>query len=225
MFYKPILEVLFRVAAVCLVAGLVYLTGCEMNFGGGSDPPPAGPTRQRAFTLGVEHRNAEGQWSKIPRDNHVVTLRRAPFRMVFWFDRMGTMLVQASLKPTLYMRAADGAPLDQLRDRNAAIPEDLMNPLQNLVVDDQGAYHNWLYLGPKTHRFDPQGVRQFEQGGAAAGYLCWRTVSRVVLDGRPTDVRNLPVDRLYLVFVKTGSDGSGRRVETARDWVVLKFVD
>lgn len=226
MFYRPITEMLLRIAAVCLVAGLAYLTGCEMDWGGSHrSSSSVGPSRQRSFTLGVEQRDADGRWHKIPRANHVITLKREPFRMVFWFDRMGTMLVQASLKPDLYRKAADGLPLGQLLDRRSAVGEELMNPLQQLVIDEKGAHHNWLYLGPQTHRFDPEGIRQFEQNGTAAGYLCWRTVSRFLLDGRPVEPNALPVDRIYLVLIKTDSTGSGQRVETSRDWLVLKFAD
>jgi len=194
--------------------------GCEMNWPDqptSADRPPAyGAQQQVHFTLGVEQ---HGQ--RIPVRGHHVTLDKAPFRFVFYFEQLGPMLVQASFASTTYNAAAQNVPLDQLLRPDGAVVENLMNPRGLLYVDDSGVYHNWLYLGPQTHRFDAdEGVVAVPEGG----YLCRRTVRNLVIDQRQVPVENGPADTIYCVFIKTARSGAGhQRIEKQRDWLELRF--
>jgi hypothetical protein len=175
--------------------------------------PPA--PQEVHFTLGVEQHGR-----RIPVQGHHVTLDKAPFRFVFYFEQLGPMLVQASYGSTIYNQAARNVPLDQLLRPDAAVVENLMNPRGLLYVDEGGVYHNWLYLGPQTHRFDAdEGVVAVPEGG----YLCRRTVRNLVVDGQAIPVEKSPGNTIYCVFVKTTRSGGHQRVEKQRDWLELRF--
>lgn len=195
------------------LALLVCLVGCdEMNT---NQPPAPAVDGGSEFTLGIEQ-----DAQRIPVRDHTVTLRKKPFRLVFYFERLSPMLVQASLDPTILEMTRKGRPMDDILRPGSGIAEDLMNPKRQLYMNRTGSYHNWLYLGPETHRFDPDGVHKLEQGG----YLCRRTVSHLVIEGNRLPVSQCPASKLYMVFFKTDRSGTDR-VERQRDWLTLKFTD
>lgn len=202
-----------------LLLGLVLLAGCEpqgcdtMNSSFTGEESP----RADGFLLGVEQ-DGQRYWAR----DHEIVIRRKPFRMVFIFPQMSSMLVQTSFDPSLIREAAGGTPLAEMCPPDAAVVEDSQNPYQ-LVYVGPPAYQNWLCLGPEVHRFDPGEANEVE-----GGYLCRRTVSRYVdQDIDPAamiDVEQCPHDAMYMVFLKASRDQASRRfVERQRDWVTIRF--
>ncbi|MBS3821692.1 MAG: hypothetical protein GVY16_08465 [Planctomycetes bacterium] len=197
------------VAALIVTAALLF--GCE-PMTDQAEPEPV------YFTMGVEQ---DGQ--RIPVRDHTVRIRRAPFRLVFYFEEMGSMLVDASLEPDKGRALQKGANLHTIFPPGASVAEHLQNPERSLYIGGPG-YHNWLYLGPKTHRFDPGAVHKL----GARGFICRRTVEKLVdtKAGKVIPLDELQADRLYLGFVQTqrvpGSDG---RYELQRDWLTIEFLD
>lgn len=192
----------------------MLLTACEpMTFGQPKDPV--------YFTLGVEQ---DGQ--KIPVNGHTVRIRRAPFRLVFAFQEMSSMLVHASPTPEKAQALQAGRAVNDLFMYNANVSEDLFNPHRTLYFGDD-SYHNWLFLGEKIHRFDQGAVHKLRD----KGFLCMRTVEKLtqVSGGevvRTLPMENYPYDRLYLSFVQTQRvAGSEQHHELQRDWLVVEFVD
>lgn len=199
------------IVSLVLLATAVLTSGCLPNQG--IDANKASQVSH--FTLGIIQ---DGR--KISIRNHRAVLEKKPFKLVFHFSQLGSMLVQASLSPRLIDRAGRGEHIDKLLSGNNRIQEDNMNPLAILHVSQAGRYHNWLYLGPGIHRFDRNGVEKVPDGG----YVCRRTVERLYLDGREIPIEKCPKNNIYLLFVKTRRlAGSGRRGELQRDWVELNF--
>lgn len=167
------------------------------------------------FTLGVEQ---DGR--RIPIVNNQVTIEKKPFRMVFWFDQLGSMLVHASYEPNLVERARNREPLETLFPPAGGYAEELMNPDQAIFLGN-GGYHNWLCLGEKMHRFDAGECRQIEDGG----FLCRRTVANFVdvKTGRTIPIERCPAETLYFVIARTERAGTGRRQELQRDWLEIHF--
>jgi hypothetical protein len=196
------------VAALIITAAL--LLGCE-PMTSQAQPEPV------YFTMGVEQ---DGQ--RIPVRDHTVRIRRAPFRLVFYFEEMGSMLVDASLQPDTVRALQQGANVNSLFPPGASVAEELQNPERSLYIGGPG-YHNWLYLGPRTHRFDPNAVHKL----GARGFICRRTVEKLVdaQAGKVIPLNEVQADRLYLGFVQTQRvPGSANRSELQRDWLIVEFV-
>jgi hypothetical protein len=89
------------------------------------------------------------------------------------------------------------------------------------------AYHNWVYLGPETHRFDSGAVHKL----GARGFICRRTVEKLVKVRNNEVQETIPIseleaDRLYLSFVQTQRvAGASSHQELQRDWLIVEFVD
>ena len=177
------------------------------------------PSKQVAFAVGIQQ---DGK--KISVSDHEVTLGKKPFKMIFYFDKLGTMLVQASLSPSPVQMAKAGVRMDKIIDTASQISENFQNPEGLLYVysDNLQRYHNWAYLGKDSHRYDQNGITNVSltKGG---GYLCSRTVKGLCIDGRDEKIQNCPSNTLYLVFFIVNRDAKNQLVETQRDWVVVKF--
>lgn len=214
-----------RISSVLLMGVLLAGTGgCEL-FGGKQNDPEHQAAKPVHFTLGIEQKDeVAGTWQKIPvRAGNRVMIRKKPFRIVFYFDQLGPMLVNASSDPARLEMTRAGKSLDQVLLSNAAHSEDLLNPDRLMYLDNDGQYNNWLYFGPNTHRFDSDGIANVPEGG----YLCRRTIESLTdgSDGRQWSVEGFPGDRLYVTFFKIERvPGSGRRIEKQRDWLTLEFV-
>jgi len=180
-----------------------------------SAPAPAG-----GFTLGIEQ---NGQRIPIGASKRVF-LDRAPFRLVFYFREHGSMLVNASFSPEIMNRAGEGADLDKLLLKDAAIAEDFGNTEKLLCIRQDGQYQNWLCLGKDKHRFDAgEGMKQIPSG-YESGYLCRRTIGRIDTGNGTVDVDRCPSDVIYLIFVKmVQKDGSRERVEKKRECLEIRF--
>ena len=204
-------------------AGLLGLAmvvaGCEPT-----SETQAGVTRviqPTNFTLGVEQ---DGQ--RLPVRGHQVTLRRRPFRLVFFFDqadRIDPILVHASPTPELLEAARAGQDVNALFPPDASFVEEFLNPDGVLFVGGSG-YHNWGYHGQGRHRFDPNGVDPLGE----KGFLCRRTVATIRGSGREVSLADWPHDTMYLVFVQAKSKAEAQDStlrEKQRDWLELRFVD
>jgi hypothetical protein len=197
-------------AALIIVAALMF--GCENM---GMQAKEAQPVH---FTMGVEQ---NGQ--RIAVDGHTVRIRRAPFRLVFYFEQMGSMLAHASREPDKVQALQAGRNVNTLFPPGQAYAEELNNPEQAFYMGG-GGYHNWLYLGPKVHRFDPGAVHKLGD----RGFICRRTVEKLVDtdQGRTIPLEETTADRLYLSFVQTERvAGSASRSELQRDWLIVEFID
>lgn len=194
--------------------GLVA-AGCELM-----QPQPAEPEPVH-FTMGVEQ---DGQ--RIPVNGNTVRIRRAPFRLVFYFEQMGSMLAHASLTPEKVEALQAGKNVNALFMPGANVPEELFNPHRSMHLGDD-AYHNWVYLGPETHRFDSGAVHKL----GARGFICRRTVEKLVKVRNNEVQETIPIseleaDRLYLSFVQTQRvAGASSHQELQRDWLIVEFVD
>lgn len=175
------------------------------------------------FTLGIEQ---DGRKLAVDKATHSVRLKKKPFKVVFYFEKMGSMLVQASFGPELLRQAEAGQSMEKIVRQDGTIVEDLLNPNFTLYVSGRGFYHNWLYLGPQTHRFDAdKGVQQIPES-EGGGYYCVRTVQQLDIDGQTVPVDKCPKDKIYLLFFKVDRiAGSQRRAERQRDWLVLEFAE
>ncbi len=203
-------------AGCMLLVAAVSKTGCD---GRADELSTFAPWQPTFFTLGVEQ---DGR--RIPVLDHKVTLARKPFTIVFYLEQMGPMLVQASFSPRMMNMAGEGKRLETILIPAGSIAENPRNPDRLIYVHDDGLYHNWGYLGPNSHRFDPNGVAKLPEGG----YLCRRTVEKIVDHNAeiPVEipVERCPQDRIYLLFIKTKPNaGSGPWVEKQRDWLELRF--
>ncbi|MBN1553462.1 MAG: hypothetical protein JXA11_01860 [Phycisphaerae bacterium] len=207
-------------AAICvlLTAGCEDMNAKNTNRGGTYKSPQ--PVH---FTLGIEQ---DGKKLPVDKLTHSVRLRKKPFKIVFYFEKMSSMLVQASFEPTLVRKAQAGESMDQIIRQDGTIVEDLLNPNFTLYVSREGLYHNWLYFGPKTHRFDAdKGVQEIpeKEGG---GYYCVRTVQQLDEDGQSLTIEDCPENKIYLLFFKVDRvPGSQRLAERQRDWLVLDFAE
>jgi hypothetical protein len=205
--------------AVC--TALVLVSGCDEDVNARSSPQAVSTPRPSHFTLGIEQ---DGKRIPTQSDRHTVKLQKKPFAIVFYFEEMSSMLVQASFGPQTVQAAREGKPMDQVIREDAAIVEELLNTNFLLYLNDRGFYHNWLYLGPQTHRFDAvDGFVEVpkKEGG---GYLCRRTVRKLEIDGQAIPIEGCPRDRIYMVFFKADRiPGSQRRAERQRDWLILEF--
>jgi hypothetical protein len=201
------------------VLGVVLAVGCEdMNTKKNNAYKSPKPTH---FTLGVEQ---DGQPIPVDKGTHTVHLKKKPFKLVFYFEQMSSMLVQASFEPNLVRKAQAGDNMEKIIRQDGTIVENLLNPDFMLYVSGEGLYHNWLYMGPKTHRFDAdKGVQEIPEN-EGGGYYCVRTVKSLDEDGRVFSVETCPKNKIYLVFFKVDRiPGSQRRAERQRDWLVLEF--
>ena len=180
------------------------------------------PSKPATFAFGIQQ---DGK--KIPVVNHEVTLKRQPFKMIFYFDKHPEMLAQASLGPDAVQMAKAGARMDRIIDIPSQISEDFQNPGGLLYVysDNFQRYHNWAYLGAESHRYDQNGIKRVARNktGGPLGYLCTRSVSGLCIDGRDEKIQNCASNALYLVFFTTKRDEKNQLLETNRDWVVIKF--
>ena len=177
------------------------------------------PSEPTPFAFGIQQGG-----KKIPVVNHEVTLEKKPFKMVFYFDKLPVMLVQASLGPNAVQMAKAGVRMDKIIDFPSQISENFQNPEELLYVysDNFQRYHNWAYLGEESHRYDQNGITKVSPG-KGGGFLCTRTVSGLCIDGRDEKIQNCPSIALYLVFFTAKRDEKNQLVETRRDWVVIKF--
>lgn len=177
------------------------------------------PPKPATFAFGIQQ---DGK--KISVSNHEVTLNKKSFKMVFYFDKLGTMLVQASLSPNAVQMAKAGAKMDKIIDASSQISENFQNPDELLYIygDNFQRYHNWTYLGADSHRYDQNGITKVSRN-KGGGYLCTRTVSGLCIDGRDEKIPNCPSNELYLVFFTAKRNEKNQLVETMRDWVVVKF--
>ena len=177
------------------------------------------PSKPAAFAFGIQQ---DGK--KIPISGHEVTLDKKPFKMIFYFDELGTMLVQASLRANAMQMAKAGVRMDKIIDMSSQISENFQNPDGLLYVyeDNFQRYHNWTYLGKDSHRYDQNGITKVARN-KGGGYLCTRTVSGLCVDGRDEKIQNCQSNALYLVFFTTKRNEKNQLVETRRDWVVIRF--
>lgn len=205
---------------VMLLAALFWV-GCEDMNAGGPSPRPYKSPQPTHFTLGIEQ---DGKPIPVEKETHSVRLRKKPFKIVFYFEQMSSMLVQASYAPDRVRQAEAGEPMEAILRQDGVIAEDLLNPEFTLYVSAEGMYHNWLYFGPKTHRFDAEkGVQEIPES-EGGGYYCVRTVKTLEEDGRSVPVEDCSADKIYLLFFKADRiPGSRRLAERQRDWLVLEF--
>ncbi|MBN1942742.1 MAG: hypothetical protein JW849_05540 [Phycisphaerae bacterium] len=207
-------------ALLIMVAGGLLAAGCDDMNAGEKKQTHQSP-RPTHFTLGIEQ---DGRPVPVDKQTHSVRLQKKPFKIVFYFEQMSSMLVQASFEPNLIRKAEAGESMEKLIRQDGTIVEDLLNPNFTLYVSREGLYHNWLYLGPQTHRFDAdKGVQEIpeKEGG---GFYCVRTVKMLDEDGQTFPVEQCPQGKIYLLFFKVDRiPGSQRRAERQRDWLVLDF--
>lgn len=203
---------------ICMI-GVGFIAGCDdLNKQNKKAYKSPRPTH---FTLGIEQ---DGKKISVDKATHTVHLQKKPFKLIFYFEQMSSMLVQASFQPDLLRKAQAGESMDKIIRQDGTIVEDLLNPNVTLYVSGEGLYHNWLYMGPKTHRFDAEkGVQKIpeDEGG---GYYCVRTVKMLDDDGNVIPVEECPKDKIYMLFFKVDRiPGSQRRAERQRDWLVLDW--
>jgi len=177
------------------------------------------PPKPTAFAFGIQQ---DGK--KIPISDHEVTLKTKPFKMVFYFDKLPSMFVQASLRPDAVQMAKAKVRMDKIIDMSSQISENFQNPEGLLYIygDNFQRCHNWAYLGKDSHRYDQNGITKVAQN-KGGGYLCTRTVSGLCIDGRDEKIQNCPSNTLYLVFFTVTRNAKNQLVETNRDWVVIRF--
>lgn len=177
------------------------------------------PPRPTTFAFGIQQ---DGK--KIQVSDHEVTLKTKPFEMIFYFDKLGTMLVQASLRPDAVQMAKAGVKMDKIIEMSSQISENFQNPdgLLYIYGDNFQRYHNWAYLGKDSHRYDQNGITKVSRN-KGGGYLCTRTVSGLCIDGRDEKIQNCPSNTLYLVFFTVTRDAKNQFVEAKRNWVVIRF--
>ncbi|MCK5113524.1 MAG: hypothetical protein KAR11_02030 [Phycisphaerae bacterium] len=177
------------------------------------------PEKSTSFAVGIQ----QGE-RKISVSDHEATLTRKPFEMIFYFDKLDTILVQASFNPNALQMAKAGVRMDKIIDASSQISENFQNPegLLYAYSDNNQRYHNWAYLGKDSHRYDTDGVTQVSltKGG---GYLCTRSVKGFCLDGQNVKIQKCPANRLYLVFFRVKRNPEGQLVETQRDWITIKL--
>jgi hypothetical protein len=201
------------------VLGVLLTAGCEdVNTKKTKAYKSPKPTH---FTLGIEQ---DGKPIPVDKTTHSVRLKKKPFKLVFYFEQMSSMLVQASFEPDLIRKARAGESMEKIIRQDGTIVEDLLNPEFALYVSREGLYHNWLYMGPKTHRFDAdKGVQNIPES-EGGGYYCVRTVKMLDEDGKAVSIEQCPRNKIYLLFFKVDRiPGSQRRAERQRDWLVLDF--
>ncbi len=208
------------IPAVLALSAVLFLTaGCDdLNSSKSNNYKAPKPTH---FTLGIEQ---DGQPIPVDKLTHTVHLKKAPFKVIFYFEEMSSMLVQASFQPNLMQKAEIGEGMETVIRQDGTIVEDLLNPDFTLYVSEDGLYHNWLYMGPKVHRFDAdKGVQEIPEN-EGGGFYCVRTVKNLDENGQTVPIENCSQSKIYMVFFKVDRiPGSQRRAERQRDWLVLDF--
>lgn len=207
-------------AALAMAAVLLLAAGCDEDVNAGKPTAYKSP-KPTYFTLGIEQ---DGKPIPVDKATHSVHLQKKPFKIIFYFEEMSSMLVQASFDPTLMQKAAAGDNMENILQQDGTIVEDLLNPDSTLYVSEEGLYHNWLYMGPQTHRFDAdKGVQEIPES-EGGGFYCVRTVKNLDEDGQTVPLEDCSRRNIYLVFFKVDRiPGSQRRAERQRDWLVLEF--
>jgi len=205
--------------AVLLTAAMTF-AGCDDVHTQTSDKKTSPIQKPVQFTVGIRQ---DGQPLPVDKKTHLVHLNKKPFQIVFYFEKMSSMLVQASFQPTFVRQAEGGARMDQILRQDGTIVEDQLNPDFTLYLSDGGLHHNWFYVDPQNHRFDANGVQPIpeKQGG---GYYCVRTVRQLNVEEKTLPVAQCPSDKIYLLFFQVDRlSGIRSRAERQRDWLVLAF--
>lgn len=168
-----------------------------------------------SFEIGIEQHG-----KPVIIENHQVTLRKAPFTLLFYFLQPEGILINASATPESYDPARTGAPFEDIPGfSDLGMAEEAFNPKVILMLSSQ-APHFWYYAHDAEHRFNEID----KQNGML---VCRRIVANVMhrdTTKEITPIQDLVENTLYLVFMKTEWTKDFRhQIEKQREYLKITF--
>ena len=195
------------ICIICLIACCVPFTGLAQQ----SPLSRTGPY----FGIGIEQ---YGQ--TIPINNHMVTLEKESFTIVFTFPGQEGVLVNVSTTPESFTPAQTGQALAEIPGfSDLGMAEEAFNP-RALLMLSSSAPHFWYYANDSEHRFNEVKRQQNT-------VICRRIVANLMdrdTDKRIVSLRDMAEDTLYLVFMKTEwTSDFKQQIEKQRDYLTVRF--